>query len=192
MPFAAAVIFGRFYSEEEFVSIPMFLVSSVIFVLAWFPPFAAGMLFAKYNTYKKVRAFADKFPNALVIAVSILIIGNMIYLRFILGGIITDSIINTCCMADVIIAPLCITGFLLIMDNLKHHSKYILPFLGKKSVYYWLLSGMFFLNTSELTFLISWPRYILLILLWTVLLLTPFVFACDWAAGKLIKLICKK
>lgn len=191
-PFVIALLCGRFLHEEEFVNIPLFLASTVIFVLAWFPPFAVGMLFAKYNTYKKIRAFADKFPNSLVIAISALLVGNMIYVRFMLYGIITIPIIFSCSMLDVIIAPLCIIGFLLIMDNLKHHSKYVIPFLGKKSVYYWLLSGMFFLNTIELSFLISWPRYILLILVWTIVLLTPFVFACDWASGKLVKLICRK
>ena len=192
LPFALAVVFARFLNEGSFINIPLFLISTLVFLLAWFPPFAAGMLFAKYDTYKKIRSFADKFPNALVIAVSCLIFGNMIYLRFIINGLFGDSILFRCSMVDIVIAPLCIISCLLIMDNLKHHSRYVLPFLGKQSVFYWLLSGMFFLNTSELTFLISWPRYILLILLWTILLLTPFVFACDWVSGKLVKLILRE
>ena len=192
IPLAIGIVFARFQNEEQFVSVPSFLISSILFLLSWFPLFAIGMLFAKYDTYKKVRKFADKFPNALVIAVAVLIIGNMIYMRFIVNNIFINSIIYDCCMADAVFSPIFVVAFLLIMDNLKHHSRYVIPFLGKKSVYYWLLSGMFFLNTIELSFLITWPKYILLIFVWTLILLTPFVFACDFVSNKLIKLILRK
>ena len=192
LPFTAAVVFGKYMHEETFTNIPEFLVSSVLFILAWFPLFAIGMLFAKYDTYKKVRGFADKFPSYLVIILSILIIGNMVYLRFIVNTFFGDSVLYHCCMADVVFGPIIVCAFLLLIDNLKYKSRYVIPFIGKNSVFYWLLSGMFFKNTSELQFLITWPKVTILIFIWTMVLLTPFVFCCSWISGKLIKLICKK
>jgi hypothetical protein len=192
VPFTAALLLGRFLHEESYESIPSFIVSTIVFLLAWFPLFAIGMLFAKYNTYKKVRGFADKFPSYLVIILSVLIIGNMFYLRFIVNTFFGDSILYHCCMADVIFEPIFVCAFLLLMDNMRYKSRYVLPFIGKNSVFYWLLSGMFFKNTIELSFLITWPKITILIFIWTMVLLTPFVFALSWISGKLIKLICKK
>ena len=192
VPFALALIFGRYMHEEYFESIPSFLISTVVFLLAWFPLFAIGILFAKYNTYKKVRGFADKFPSYIVIILSLLIIGNMFYLRFIVNNYLGDSILYHCCMTDVFFEPVFVCAFLLLMDNMRYKSRYVLPFIGKNSVFYWLLSGMFFKNTIELSFLITWPKITVLIFIWTMVLLTPFVFACSWISGKLIKLICKE
>lgn len=192
LPFAVAVIFAGYQNESSFVNVPLFLVSTVLFMLSWFPLFAVGILFAKYNTYEKVRGFADRFPKALVIALSLLILGNMIYLRFMLNNIIGDSVLYHCCMTDVVFGPVFICGILLIMDNMKSLSRYVIPFIGKNSVFYWLLSGMFFKNTIELSFLITWPKITILIFIWTMVLLTPFVFACSWLADKLVKLICSK
>ena len=192
VPFASALGLARFFHEDTFESIPSFLMSTLVFLLAWFPLFAIGMLFAKYDTYKKVRSFADKFPGYLVIVLAVLIIGNMIYLRFIVNNFLGDSILYHCCMADVFFGPVFVCAFLLLMDNMKHKSRYVLPFIGKNSVFYWLLSGMFFKNTIELSFLITWPKITVLIFIWTMVFLTPFVFACSWISGKLIKLICRE
>lgn len=189
LPFALALIFRKFLHEEYYESIPSFLASTIVFLLAWFPLFAIGMLFAKYNTYKKVREFADKFPGFIVIIIAVLIIGNMFYLRFIVNTFFGDSILYHCCMADVFFEPIFVCAFLLLMDNMRYKSKYVLPFIGKNSVFYWLLSGMFFKNTTELQFLITWPKITILIFIWTMVLLTPFVFGCSWISGKLIKLI---
>ena len=192
VPFASALSLAKFYHEDTFLSIPSFLVSTIVFLLAWFPLFAIGMLFAKYNTYKKVRGFADKFPSYLVIILSVLIIGNMFYLRFIVNDLLPHSILYLCSMTDVFFGPIFVCAFLLLMDNMRYKSRYVLPFIGKNSVFYWLLSGMFFKNTIELSFLITWPKITILIFIWTMVLLTPFVFALSWISDKLIKLICKK
>ena len=192
LPFALAIIFRRFLHEEYYENILTFLASTIVFLLAWFPMFAIGMLFAKYNTYKRVREFADKFPSYIVIILALLIIGNMFYLRFIVNTFFGDSILYHCCMADVFFEPIFVCAFLLLMDNMRYKSKYVLPFIGKNSVFYWLLSGMFFKNTTELQFLITWPKITILIFIWTMVLLTPFVFACSFVSGKLTDLICKK
>lgn len=192
VPYAIAFICRGFIHEESFENIFSFVGSSVLFVLGWFPLFAVGMLFAKYNTYKKVFDFAGKFPSALVIALSVLLIGNMLYLRFIFNTFVGDSVIYHFCMGDIVFEPIFICGFLLIMDNIKMKSRYVLPFIGKNSMFYWLLSGMFFLNTKELSFLITWPKITLLIYLWTMVLLTPVVFLTSFASDRFTKLLCKR
>lgn len=183
VPFGIYYIFQGHMDEEHFKSIPQFLVSSVLFLIFWFPLFAIGFIFAKYEIYKKVLKFTSRFPSILVIVIAFLICGYVIYMRF---------LFYYYCIADVIYAPLFITGCLLIMDNIRFKSRYVLPFIGKRSLSYWLLSGMFFLNTSELLVLITWPKIPVLILLWTMLLLTPFVFAIDFVSGKILKLIFRK
>ena len=191
LPFAVAVIFGNHMDESRFVDLPSYLLSTVLFLLAWLPLFSIGMLFAKYGTYKRVRGFADRFPKVLVIALSVLILANMIYLRFIVNTMAGDSVIYHCCMADVFFGPVFVCMLLLIMDNMKHLSRYVIPFIGRNSVFYWLLSGIFFHNTIELSFLITWPKITVLIYIWTMILLTPFVFASSFISGKLVKLICR-
>jgi len=191
-PFVISLIFGDHIKQDQFLSIPAYILSTVLFVLSWFPLFASGMLFAKYDTYRAVRRFADRFPGWLTLVVSILILCNLFYLRFFFYNFFMTSVIYRNCMADLVFGPAFVCFCLIIMDNIKHRSRYILPFLGQKSVFYWLLSGMFFLNTSELSFLITWPRVTILILIWNFLLLTPFVFACDWISGKITGLVCKK
>ena len=66
--------------------------------------------------------------------------------------------------------------------------KYVIPFLGRNSIYYWLLSGMFFLNTKELEPILTFPRYSILIFLWLFVMLTPFVFACSFVSDKILGL----
>ena len=76
--------------------------------------------------------------------------------------------------------------------RIKFKSKYVLPYLGKNSLFYWLLSGIFFFNTKELLPAITWPSTPVFMLIWVLLLLTPFVFACDWVSGKITGLIIRK
>jgi len=77
----------------------------------------------------------------------------------------------------------------MISDIIKFKSKYVIPYIGDKSLFYWLLSSMFFLNTAELQPIAYWPRIPILIVIWTFAVLTPFVFCCDWISNKLFKLI---
>ena len=67
----------------------------------------------------------------------------------------------------------------------------ILKFLGKYSFQYWLLSGMFFLNTSELQWILYIPKESFLILIWSFALLTPFAFLMSKISNKIITKIVK-
>jgi hypothetical protein len=183
IPFVIYYVFRYYKTEERITSIPQTLISSLLLVIFWFPLFAIGILFAKYNIYSKIRFFVDRFPAWVVITLSVFVCGSIFFLRYSLYYY---------CIADVIYAPLFIMSCLFIMDRLKSTTRIVLPFLGKKSLYYWLLSGMFFLNTQELIPIITWPQFPLCILLWSFVLLTPFVFMTDWVSNRILGLILRE
>lgn len=60
-------------------------------------------------------------------------------------------------------------------------------FLGKYSLQYWLLSGMFFLNTTEFTWILYMPQINILICVRNFLMLTPIVVLINWLDRVFIK-----
>lgn len=190
LPFVIWFFLKDFENEENFTGILQSLASTALFLLSWFSLFALGMIFAKYNVYTKIRKFAGRFPNVLVILLSVIIGGYALFMKYLVnymfGKVYYYSITDVICM------PVFVTACLLIMDSMKHKSRYVLPYLGKNSLYYWLLSGMFFLNTKELMPLLTWPRVSILILIWLFVILTPFVFACSFVSDKILGLIFRK
>ena len=188
VPFGIAVCFAKYVHEAWFTDIPSFLLSSFLFLLSWFPLFAVGMLFAKYDVYKKIRKITDKIPGIFVTLLSFIVICIVLFARYLVYEAVYPSLIFENVMLDFLFGPVIITAFLLMIDNMRSRSRHIIPFIGRNSVFYWLLSGMFFLNTSELQFIIKWPKISVLILLWTVLVLTPFVYCLSLISGRIIKL----
>jgi len=183
LPVAIYYLYKFFLEKLIAASILNVVINPLMLAVFYFPLFSAGMLFAKYDLYPKIHSFASRFPKPLLIVLSLLIIGYVIYLR---------NILYIFCIGDIIYAPLFIISCLIIADSIKFKSKYALPFLGKNSIYYWLLSGLFFVNTKELQPLITWPRISVFILLWTLIFLTPFVFACNWISNKIVVLLFNK
>ena len=183
LPFAVYYIFKGYSDEYRVTGFITSAVSSILLVLYWLPLFSLGILFAKYNVYGKVSRFFDRFSKWLVIVIAFLICGNVLYMRF---------MFNFPSISDVLYGTLFIVSCLLISDRIKFKSKYVLPYLGKNSLFYWLLSGIFFFNTKELLPAITWPSIPVFMLIWVLLLLTPFVFACDWVSGKITGLIIRK
>ena len=183
LPFVIYFIFRGYSDEYHVIGIIPSIISSILLVLYWLPLFSLGMLFAKYNVYGKVRNFTDKLSSWLVIVICLLICGNVLYIRFMFSF---PSI------SDVPYAALFIVGCLLIADNIKFKSKYVLPFIGKNSLFYWLLSGIFFFNTKELLPAITWPSIPVFMMIWVLALLTPFVFGCSWVSDRILALIFPK
>ena len=190
LPFVLWFFLKKFESEEFFTDIFQSLASTVVFLLSWYSLFALGMIFAKYSIYSKIKKFSERFPGVLVIILSVIIFGYVIYLRYLIYHFYLA--ISYYSITDVVLMPVLAVSCLLIMDSVKFKSKYVLPFLGKNSIYYWLLSGMFFLNTKELMPILTWPQYSILIFLWLFVMLTPFVFACSFVSDKITGLIIKK
>ena len=192
VPFGIAVCFAKFMHEAWFTDIPSFLLSSLLFLLSWFPLFAVGMLFAKYGFYQKIRKITDKIPGILVALLSSVVICIVLFARYLVYEALYPSHIFENVMLDFLFGPVIVTAFLLMIDNMKSKSRFAIPFIGRNSIYYWLLSGMFFLNTSELQFIIKWPKVSVLIFLWTVLVLTPAVYLVSLISNSLIKLADRK
>ena len=183
LPFVLQYIFISIDYKTSFPAVVVSFLDPVDMLIYWFPLFAIGIIFAKYNIYIRIRKFYTRMPHQLIIALSLVIAVLTIFLRY---------AFNYPSLTDSIYSPVFTVCCLLIMDNIRFKSKYIIPYLGKKSVYFWLLSGIFFLNTSELLPAITWPKIPLVMLIWTLALLTPFVYLCDFVSGKLIGLLLNK
>lgn len=180
LPFVIYYAFRNHMDEANFKNVIHSIVSSLLLLMYWFPLFGVGLVFSKYEFYNHIKKISEKIPKWLLLTILFLTCGYVLFLRY---RFRFDNI------TDVVYMPLFIISILLIVEITKFRSKYVMPFLGDKSLLYWLLSSMFFLNTVELQPLVYWPRIPILILIWTVILLTPFVYCCDWLSNKLLNLI---
>ena len=64
--------------------------------------------------------------------------------------------------------------------------------IGKYSFQLWLLSGMFFLNTTEFTWLLYKPGLSFLILVWNIVMLLPLAVLTQKLAMLIFKVITEK
>lgn len=190
LPFLIWFFLKGFQNEEVFTNIFTSLISSLLFLLSWYSFFGIGMIFAKYNVYDKIHAFSERFPKPVIILLSLILCGYALFMKYLVYHFYSPAYYFS--ITDCICMPLFVSGCLLITDNLKFKSRYVIPYLGKRSIFYWLLSGMFFLNTSELMPLITWPKVSILMLIWLFVILTPFVFCCDKVSGLITGLIFRK
>lgn len=157
----------------------LFLVVSLQELFFYLPDFFTAMLCAKYGVFEKIREKTAGIPAALQVLCSFVILYAVIFIQ-------ARQMLSQRVLLDWLQAFLMVCCLLCIMEKGKIHSRYILPFVGENSLYYWLLSGLFFLNTSELQFIIYAPRYTVLILIWQVIVETPLVIVVKWVAGKLM------
>lgn len=164
-------------AESQFIGWDTNILSSIRLLLLWYPAFHAGALLAKYKVIEKLsKRYGQASRVSIVFAVVAVLILIEYWRRRFFGGY-TDA--------------LCVAGIILLVDFCHKNAKWdgpskLLKFLGKYSFQYWLLSGMFFLNTTEFQFLLVLPKYSVLILPWSFLLITPFVILMS----KISDLIC--
>ena len=181
LPFSLSMIliYCGYSNDKDFLGIGYYILNTIQFVFYWFPFVAVGLLFAKYKIYEKIRGFTDRLPKPITIIFSLIGMTAVLYIRSIYMNMISDTVY----------CPVFIVCFLLLIDNLKRKSKYVMPYIGKNTLLYFLISGLFFLNTSELQYIIYFPKYALLIFIWTMLILTPAVEICRRLSGKTESLI---
>lgn len=171
-------------TEAYFVDWTTNILSSIKLLFTWYPVFHIGVLFAKYGIPERYSGFVMKcIRNTKIriinVIVIILLLLYTIYCRKLwVFGQYTDVI--------------CVAAFLILFDVCYKigESRYIsklLSFLGKYSYQYWLVSGMFFLNTTEFQWILVLPKYSILILLWKIIIIAPIAFAMN----KLSELICR-
>lgn len=150
--------------EDKYINLPLYLISSADLLFTWYPAFHMGLIAAKYDVANKLheQKYGDGFFNKRTI---ISIISAFVMLL----GILARNGYNDVFCAFVILISFeifckaCSWKFI--------HS--ILAFLGKYSFQLWLLSGMFFLNTTEYQWVLFLPKYSALIFAWNFLILIP-------------------
>lgn len=153
-----------------------YLAYTVFEACYYLPHFLLGLLCAKYGILEAAWQRLKKWRPALLAALAAAAFAGVIALRTVKGEMQFT-------LLDWVQTLLLALSILSLSRISPVRNPRVLPYLGNHSLYYWLLSGFFFLNTSELQFLLFLPRYSLLILIWQVLLETPFVFVFQ-KAGK--------
>lgn len=181
LPFLILLLFGNLISEKYYKGLWKFLASSCIMVCSYLPLFSTGLFFAKYKVYEKISDRL-KIPRIVKLFFSLACIIILLLLRnkfHLFEETITEAIYASK-IPDVIYAPLLVIFWLVFLDALgsKILAKTI-NFIGKYSFQYWLISGMFFLNTSELQWILYLPKYSVLILVWSFLIMTPCAVLCE-------------
>lgn len=172
--------------EEAYYDKKLFILSSINLICAWFPIFYSGVIIAKYGLIEKARKSFFKINDSLVETIVGLIFTFLIGAQFIYYHSINKfGIFSTLVVAFV---------FMFLFDYCyrvwdKLYINYILDYIGKYSFQLWLLSGMFFLNTAELQWILLLPKYSILILIWNVIILIPFAIVLSKISDYIYKFI---
>lgn len=157
---------------------------SMILLCKYLPLFYIGMFMAKWEVlqlvWNKLKTVFQRF-HCNSTAVSLM---SCVFLILVLA-IRGRFTYRNGQLTDMIYTPLVILFAYLFFENIKIEGMVskLFVFLGKYSLQYWLLSGMFFLNTIELQWVLFWPKYSYLIFGWTFILLTPFAVICSKLAS---------
>jgi len=183
VPTVIGILLSKYNCDFYYENIIWYLLSTISQVFLRLPVFSMGLIFAKYDIYGWIRKKTERIPKWLLILVSFVCCFCVIGFR---------GLFNFYPISDTVYSPIFIVPFLLIYDSIRWKSKFVIPYIGKHSIFYWLLSGLFFVNTSELQFILYLPKYALLVMIWAFLIITPFVYLCDWISSKILNLICRK
>ncbi len=170
LPWAFYGIFREYNYEENYNGFLNFVLSSLRLLAAYLPIFYSGIFLAKYKIIEKVKKRLEFMNNWIKIIGSLAGMVIILFLRGQFDNLGVELIYSTafiiCCY--------------ILFDNIKNvYFHRLLQFLGKYSFWYWMLSGMFFLNTSELQWILFIPYHWLVIIIWTFIILTPIVIILD-------------
>lgn len=183
LPIFLSYHFRDFINEAYYSNILSFIFSSALMIASYIPAFFEGMLFAKYNCFESINKVNKSRKRILLSFISVCLFSVILLFRYkfnIWDGKITD----------LIYAPIAMILIFVFLNNSK--SKILsntLRFIGNYSYEFWLLSGMFFLNTSELQWIAFLPKYSFLIIIWSLLILTPFAIICRQISNYLLNII---
>lgn len=167
--------------EYKFNGIVDSLVSSLSTLMHWFPCFSVGHIFAKYGFPGRRSCGFKKFMRVIP------------YVLCPFGMVLSLAVAQ---QDDGRTYYFLFTAFFVICFDVLYRQIsedfgcrfLLLKWLGKHSYMYWLLSGLFFLKFRELQWVLFWPKYSVLILVWGFLLLAgPAVLL-----GRLSGWICRR
>lgn len=166
-------------SEIHYTTLIIFLLSTLRLILTWYPIFHIGTMFGKYKVFENIQKMIPRKNIYLVSCLSLLGCCTSILIRKIqFFSLFTDAIcVSIFCISAVV--------FIKTINN-KLLNK-LFTFLGEYSFQYWLLSGMFFLNTVELQWILFVPKLSILILIWSFILITPVAILTSTVSKKIIR-----
>lgn len=176
LPLIAGVILPG--SDDTYTNIFFFISGSIKILCRYYPIFHAGIIFGKYSLFDRIFARISVYPKSLRIVASLM-------LAFI--SVICRNYHLLFNFTEILCGIVFSLSVLTVFSSIGN--KYIdrlFEFLGNYSFQYWLLSGMFFLNTAELQWILYIPQYAPLIMVWSFLLLTPFAILLSKISDKII------
>ena len=162
-------------AESIYVNFATNLLSSLRLLLVWYPVFHMGLIAAKYKLVERFIQFVEKHSPLVRTWVIPMLLGmiGMVFSLWLWNG-----------WNDFFCAFLFLHFFALFVSYCRIEPIHaVLEFLGRYSFQYWLLSGMFFVNTSDYLWVLFLPRYSVLICIWSLLILTPFAFSMEKLSG---------
>ena len=164
-------------SEDHFQGIVIWILSSLRILLVLLPSFHVGTIYGKYKLdISRLKIFSEL--RASLSSVLIALVGmafSIIFIRAFMGYY------QVYWIAALVFA----LSFDYIYKNFNLYPvKKILGFLGKYSYEYWLISGMFFLNTVEFQWILFIPRISILILIWAFIIMTPAVMLIQYISSR--------
>lgn len=131
-----------------------------------------GYLFAKYDIFTKIDHFLTRYIPALLLGLlCCAAIVGMIYLRHRFGNYIKIPGVKNTMSWDLIYTPVliyCLVRLLTYLHSL--HLSNFLSLLSRNSTNIWFLHGIFFTPNHTIQWIAYWPKYPVLIFIWTLLL----------------------
>lgn len=175
VPIILSIIFElEFCDDHTYYGLFQLVLGTISVLTRYYPLFYVGVLLNKYSLMDKSLKFINKHihkvPSVIIgieLVIGVLIIRNSIDLMY------KEHF-------DILLTPIITISFLNVLRNLnfKYLNKFF-EFVGNYSFQYWLLSGMFFLNTSELQWILYIPKYPVAILAWKLLIITLPAIICQ-------------
>lgn len=171
-------------SEDHFQGIVIWILSSLRILLVLLPSFHVGTIYGKYKLdISRLKIFSELRSS--LSSVLIALVGmafSIIFIRALMGYY----------QVYWITALVFALSFDYIYKSVNLYPiKKMLGFLGKYSYEYWLISGMFFLNTVEFQWILFIPRISILILIWAFIIVTPAVMLIQYISRKICSCIDK-
>lgn len=160
-------------SEATYQGLSLWIASSLRLILLWLPCFEIGAMYGKYH----FRGLGSADINGALKVVSGLFLMAV-------AIVFTTKFVGYF-QVYWISALVFVVGFDAVYKTVTGYKWPVLSWLGKYSFEYWLISGMFFLNTVELQWILFVPKYSILILVWSFLLMTPIAVVVQWISSKL-------
>lgn len=153
-------------AEKEYQGIKIMIGSSLNLLCRIYPLFHVGVLVAKYRLFDRLGTSECKWW---------LRIGKIGLMTCLMIAALYYKACNRFAeYTEVVCLVLFAMAFVVIIrQNKWQWPQKVLQFLGEYSFQYWLLSGMFFINTTEYQWILFLPRISVLIVIWNFLFLAP-------------------